>query len=317
MGNRFNHLSVQERNGIQSGLNLGLSRRAVAHRLGRAASTVSGEIGRCGGPSYDAARAAQQARGRRRRGPRKLTAGSALQREVQASLQRGWSPEQIAGRLKQMHPDDPAKRVSHETIYAYIYAQPRGGAEEALDRRGRLRDMVSIHDRPIEALGRQVAGHWEGDLLKGAGNASAVGTLVERKSRFLLLAKVGGVDAESVLEAFTRRLRTLPGNLRQTLTYDQGKEMARHQDLAKRLHLRVYFADPHSPWQRPTNDNTNGLLRHYLPKGMDLSGLSQRYLTQVATALNTRPRKCLGFLTPEEVMVREINQLNNAAALQT
>jgi IS30 family transposase len=335
MGSRFNHLSVEERNSIQGGLNLGLSRRAVARRLGRVASTVSREIGHCGGPSYDAARAARQARGRRRRGPWKLTAGSALQRQVQASLQRGWSPEQIAGRLKQMHPDDPAERVSHETIYAYIYAQPRGQLRKLLigalrqahkarlprsrgrDRRGRLRDMVSIHDRPVEVIGRQVAGHWEGDLLKGAGNASAVGTLVERKSRFLLLAKVDGPDAESVLEGFTRRLRTLPGSVRHTLTYDQGKEMARHQDLAKRLHLQVYFADPHSPWQRPTNENTNGLLRQYLPKGMDFSGLSQRYLTQVATALNTRPRKCLGFLTPEEVMSREINHLNNAVAFQT
>jgi IS30 family transposase len=258
-----------------------------------------------------------------------------LERVVQAGLGRGWSPEQIAGRLKQMHADAPSARVSHETIYAYIYAQPRGELRKLLigalrqahkarlprsrgrDRRGRLRDMVSIHDRPPEALGRQVAGHWEGDLIKGAGNASAVGTLVERKSRFVLLAKVDGVDAESVLEGFTRRMRTLPRGLRQTLTYDQGREMARHQDLAKRLNLRVYFADPHSPWQRPTNENTNGLLREYLPKGMDLSGLSQRYLTQVATALNTRPRKCLGFLTPEEVMSSEINHLNIPVALQT
>jgi transposase, IS30 family len=224
-----------------------------------------------------------------------------------------------------MHPEEPSERVSHETIYAYIYAQPRGELRKLLigalrqahktrlprsrgqDRRGRLRDMVSIHDRPLEVQGRQVAGHWEGDLIKGAHNASAVGTLVERKSRFVLLAKVDRPDAESVLEGFTRRLRTLPASLRKTLTYDQGKEMARHQELAERLHLRVYFADPHSPWQRPTNENTNGLLREYLPKGMDFSALSQRYLTQVATALNTRPRKCLGFLTPEEVMSAEIN----------
>jgi len=335
MGSRFKHLSVEERNGIQAGLNLGLSRRDLARRLHRAPSTVSREIGRCGGPSYDGARAGQQARGRRRRGPRKLQPGSVLEQGVQAGLRRGWSPEQIAGRLKQMHPDAPAERVSHETVYAYIYAQPRGELRKLLigalrqahkarlprsrgrDRRGRLRDMVSIHDRPVEALGREVAGHWEGDLLKGAANASAVGTLVERKSRFVLLAKVDGVDAESVLEGFTRRLRTLPASLRKTLTYDQGREMARHRDLAKRLHLRVYFADPHSPWQRPTNENTNGLLREYLPKGMDLSGLTQRYLTQVATALNTRPRKCLSFLTPEEVMSSEINHLNNPVALQT
>jgi len=199
-----------------------------------------------------------------------------------------------------------------ETPGIYSPARSRGQ-----DRRGRLCEMVSIHDRPVEAQGRQVAGHWEGNLLKGARNASAVGTLVERKSRFLLLAKVDGLNAEAVLEGFTRRMRTLPTGLRQTLTYDQGKEMARHQDLAKRLNLRVYFADPHSPWQRPTNENTNGLLREYLPKGMDLSGLSQRYLTQVATALNTRPRKCLGFLTPEEVMASEINHLTSTGALQT
>jgi IS30 family transposase len=234
-----------------------------------------------------------------------------------------------------MHPEEPTERVSHETIYAYIYAQPRGELRKLLigalrqahkkrltrsrgqDRRGRLRNMVSIRERPVEALGRQVAGHWEGDLIKGAGNASAVGTLVERKSRFVLLAKVDHPDAESVLEGFTRRMRTLPASLRKTLTYDQGKELARHEDLAKRLNLRVYFADPHSPWQRPTNENTNGLLREYLPKGMDFSGLSQRYLTQVATALNTRPRKCLAYLTPEEVMQAEINHLHSPVALQT
>jgi IS30 family transposase len=335
MGNRFNHLSVEERNGIQAGLNLGLSRRALARRLGRAASTVSREIGCCGGLSYDAARATQQARGRRRRGPRKLTAGSALERQVQARLQWGWSPEQIAGRLKQMHPDDPAARVSHETIYAYIYAQPRGALRKLLigalrqahrarlprsrgrDRRGRLRDMVSIHDRPLEVIGRQVAGHWEGDLLKGAGNASAVGTLVERKSRYVLLAKMDGTGAEAVLEGFTRRMRTLPAAVRKTLTYDQGREMAHHQELARRLNIRVYFADPHSPWQRPSNENANGLIRQYLPKGIDLSAVSQRRLSQIATALNTRPRKCLGFLTPEEVMSQEINQLNSRVALQT
>jgi IS30 family transposase len=335
MGSRFNHLSVEERNGIQTGLNLGLSRRALARRLHRAPSTISRETRRCRGPSYDAVRAAQQARGRCRRGARKLVPGSALQRVVHAGLGRGWSPEQIAGRLKQMHPEEAAERVSHETIYAYIYAQPRGELRKLLigalrqahkarlprsrgrDRRGRLRDMVSIHDRPPEALGRQVAGHWEGDLLKGAGNASAVGTLVERKSRYVLLAKVDGVDAESVLEGFTRRLRTLPPGVRQTLTYDQGREMARHQELARRLNIRVYFADPHSPWQRPSNENANGLIRQYLPKGMDLSGVSQRRLTQIATALNTRPRKCLGFQTPDEVMSHDINQLNSRVALQT
>jgi IS30 family transposase len=335
MGSSYNHLSVEERNAIQTGLNLGQSRRALARALGRAPSSVSREARRGGGPSYDAARAARQARARRRRGIRKLVPGSALEREVRAELQRGWSPEQIAGRLKRMHPDEPSERVSHETVYAYIYAQPRGELRQLLigalrqahktrlprsrgrDRRGRLRDMVSIRERPVEALGRQVAGHWEGDLLKGAGNASAVGTLVERKSRYVLLAKVDAPDAESVLDGFARRMRTLPSAVRLTLAYDQGKEMARHRELAQRLNIRIYFADPHSPWQRPTNENTNGLLRQYLPKGTDFSGLSQRHLTTIAAELNTRPRKCLAFRTPQEVMNDEIRGLAATVALQT
>ena len=258
-----------------------------------------------------------------------------MAQEVIAELQAGWSPEQIACRLKQMHPDEPTRHVSHETIYRSIDAQPRGELRKILiaalrqsyktrrprtrgqDRRGRLRDRVSIHDRPVEVLDRAVAGHWEGDLIKGAGNASAVGTLVERTSRYVLLAKLDGTDATAALEGFTRRMRTLPASIRQTLTDDQGKEMAHHQELAQRLNIRVYFADPHSPWQRPTNENTNGLLRQYLPKGMDFSGLSQRHLTMIAKRLNTRPRKCLGFRTPEEVLHQVINELNAAVALQS
>lgn len=332
----YKQLTADDRNTIQRGLNEGLSGRQIAQRLGRCPSTVTREMARSQATgSYDAVSASRDARGRRRRGRRKLVAGSALLQRVVTDLKAGWSPEQIAGRLKHMHPDEPNLLVSHETIYRYIYAQPRGELRKTLiaalrqshktrlprtrgrDRRGRLRDMVSIHERPVEALGREIAGHWEGDLIKGAGNASAVGTLVERKSRYVLLAKVDGAGAEAVLDGFTRRLRTLPPAVRKTLTYDQGKEMARHQELAQRLNIRVYFADPHSPWQRPSNENTNGLLRQYLPKGTDLSGMSQRYLTQVATALNTRPRKCLGFRTPEEVMSQEIKLLNTAVALQS
>ena len=175
---------------------------------------------------------------------------------------------------------------------------------------------MSIHERPEEIEGREIAGHWEGDLIKGAGNKSAVGTLVERKSRYVLLAKLQGSDADSVLEGFSRRMSTLPASIRKTLTYDQGKEMARHQELAQRLKIRVFFADPHSPWQRPTNENTNGLLRQYLPKGMDLSTVSQRRLTQIAAQLNGRPRKCLNFLTPEEVMQQQIKELTTVVALQ-
>lgn len=336
MGTDYQHLNADERNTLHRGLNDGLSCRQIARHLGRCPSTVTREIRRNQTTaSYDAVTAGRQAQARCRRGRRKLVDGAPLAQAVVADLQAGWSPEQIAGRLKQMHPDERTRHVSHETIYRYIYAQPRGELRKTLiaalrqshktrrprtrgpDRRGRLRDMVSIHERPAEVLDRAVAGHWEGDLIKGAGNASAVGTLVERKSRFVLLVKLDGTDATAVLEGFTRRMRTLPASLRQTLTYDQGKEMAQHQELAQRLNIRVYFADPHSPWQRPTNENTNGLLRQYLPKGTDLSGLSQRHLTMIAKRLNTRPRKCLGFRTPEEVLHQEINQLNAAVALQS
>jgi IS30 family transposase len=332
----YRQLTADDRNTIQRGLNEGLSCRQIAQRLGRCPSTVTREMARSQPTAtYDAVSAGRGTHRRRRRGRRKLVAGSVLLQTVVTDLKAGWSPEQIAGRLKHMHPDEPNLLVSHETIYRYIYAQPRGELRKTLiaalrqshktrlprtrgrDRRGRLRDMVSIHERPVEALGRAIVGHWEGDLIKGAGNASAVGTLVERKSRYVLLAQVDGAGAEAVLDGFTRRMRTVPPAVRKTLTYDQGKEMARHQELAQRLNIRVYFADPHSPWQRPSNENTNGLLRQYLPKGTDLSGLSQRYLTQIATALNTRPRKCLGFLTPEEVMSQEIRLLNTAVALQS
>jgi IS30 family transposase len=234
-----------------------------------------------------------------------------------------------------MYPDDPEWRVSHETIYCAIYALPRGELRRELtallrhahkarlprsrgqDHRGQLPNMRSIHLRPIEVAARIVPGHWEGDLIKGAGNRSAVGTLVERTSRYLIMARLPDASAEAVLEAFTRRFRHVPPAVRKTLTYDQGREMARHETLAKRLKIDVYFADPHSPWQRPTNENTNGLIREYLPKGLDLSPISQGYLNAIARQLNNRPRKCLGFETPAEVFAREIINLKRAVALQT
>lgn len=177
--------------------------------------------------------------------------------------------------------------------------------------------MTSIHLRPIEVAARIVPGHWEGDLIKGAGNRSAVGTLVERKSRYLILAKLPDASADAVLESFTQRFRHVPACVRKTLTYDQGREMAKHEVLAKRLKIDVYFADPHSPWQRPTNENTNGLIRQYLPKGLDLSLFSQGYLNAIARELNDRPRKCLNFETPVEVFEREMRKLQPSGALQT
>ena len=337
MARKYRQLLPDQRNQIQRGLNQGLSIRGIARQLGRSPSTISREIqrGRVK-ETYDAVYGREEAQRRRRKGVRKLTEGSPLTLAVtHAILQRKWSPEQIAGRLRMDYPEDKQWHVSHETIYQFIYAHPAGELRKALiaglrrghskrkprtrgkDRRGGITNMRSIRERPEEAQAREVPGHWEGDLIKGAFNASAIGTLVDRSSRFVILARVEDATAEAILESFTRRLRTLPKSFRQTLTYDQGREMARHQELERNTGIRVYFADPHSPWQRPTNENTNGLLRQYFPKGTDLSEYSQRRLTQVAEELNNRPRKSLGFRTPAEVMAQQIRQLNSGVALQT
>lgn len=337
MARKYRQLMPDQRNQIQRGLNQGLSIRGIARQLGRSPSTISREIqrGRVE-ETYDAVCGREEAQRRRRKGVRKLTEGSPLTLAVtHAILQRKWSPEQIAGRLRMDYPEDKQWHVSHETIYQFIYAHPAGELRKTLiaglrrghskrkprtrgkDRRGGITNMRSIRERPEEAQAREVPGHWEGDLIKGAFNASAIGTLVDRSSRFVILARVEDATAEAILESFTRRLRTLPKSFRQTLTYDQGREMARHQELERNTGIRVYFADPHSPWQRPTNENTNGLLRQYFPKGTDLSEYSQRRLTQVAEELNNRPRKSLGFRTPAEVMAQQIRQLNSGVALQT
>ncbi len=336
MGTRYQQLKPEQRNQIQRGLNEGLSIRAVARQIGRSPSTVSREVRRgLAGETYDAVQGREEAQSRRRKGVRKLVEGGPLTNAVtHAILQRKWSPEQVAGRLQVDYPEDKQWHVSHETIYQFIYAHPAGELRRALiaalrkghakrkprsqgqDRRGQLRNMRSIRERPVEAQDREIPGHWEGDFIKGAFNGSAIGTLVERSSRFVLLARMEGTDAAAALEGFTRRLRSLPKSVLQTLTYDQGKEMARHEELERKVGIRIYFADPHSPWQRPTNENTNGLLRQYFPKGTDLSGYSQRHLTRVAEELNNRPRKSLGFRTPAEVMAQQIRQLNSGVALQ-
>jgi IS30 family transposase len=238
---------------------------------------------------------------------------------VQEHLTEGCSPEQIAGRLRRTYPDDRQKHLSAETIYVALYVLPRGALRSELlsalrqarnarrprargtDRRGQIPNMTPIDERPAEVATRTVPGHWEGDLIKGARNGSAVGTLVERTSRLVLLARMEGTDATSAREGFTKKLRHVPALLRKTLTYDRGKEMAEHERLAQRLAIRIFFADPYSPWQRGTNENTNGLLRQYLPKGTNLSGYTQRELNAIAHRLNTRPRKCLDFATPLEV----------------
>jgi transposase, IS30 family len=318
----YTHLSAEERETLSLGLTHGHSVRTMAKVLGRAPSTVSREVARnvTRGRPYRACTAQTQAATRacQPRRPRKL-ADPWLWQYVQAQLNQGCSPEQIAGRLRRAYPDDMRKHLSTETIYAGLYILPRGTLRSELlavlrqarkarrprargtDRRGQIPHMTPIAERPADVATRTVPGHWEGDLLKGARNGSAVGTLVERTTRLVLLAKMGGTDAESAYRGFTKKLRHVPVTLRHTLTYDRGKEMAEHERLAQRLAIRVFFADPYSPWQRGTNENTNGLLRQYLPKGTDLSGYTQRELNAIAHRLNTRPRKCLNFATPLEV----------------
>ena len=247
MGRHYSQLSTSERNRLQQSLNQGMSLRAVARSLSRSVSTLSRECRRGGSrQDYDAVEGGAWARSHRRRGPRKLLVGSPLAGLVERQIiQHAWSPEQIAGRLRMEHPEDSSQRISHEAIYQYIYAHPTGELKKLLvdslrqghqkrrprsrgkDRRGGLRNMRSIRERPEEAQSREIPGHWEGDLIKGAYNGSAIGTLVDRSTRFVILARVDDSSAEAVLEGFTRRLRTLPKALRKTLTYDQGKEMAR------------------------------------------------------------------------------------------
>ncbi len=337
MHTKFSQLGQTERDDIHRGLLAGQSLRAIAKSLGRSASTLSRERRRNSSVEerYDAVEAGRQAAQRRRTSrPHKLADGSALAQRVYGKLRQGWSPQQISGHLKLENPTDRSRSVSHETIYTAIYAMPKGELRKELigelrrahknrvkrsggaDRRGQLSNMKSIHIRPPEVASRELPGHWEGDLIKGAGNRSAVATLVERKSRFVLLVKVKDSTAEAIYEGFIRVFRHVPSGMRKTLTYDQGKEMAWHAKLEKRLRLEIFFADPHSPWQRGTNENTNGLLREYLPKGIDLSTFSQKDLNLIAQALNTRPRNCLKFKTPEEVFLFDVMALRQRVALQ-
>jgi IS30 family transposase len=285
--------------------------RSIARTLGRSASTIGREIGRNSGTTAYASHTAQVCcAGRRQAGrPRtKLDTEGLCWGIVLEFLEARWSPQQIAGNLRLVFPDNPDLHVSHETIYTAIYAQPRGELRRQLiaclrhghstrmsrtrgtDRRGQMPDLVSIHVRPPEVDDRVMPGHWEGDLIKGAGNRSAVGVLVERTSRLVLLAKMEDATAASALAGFSQKLNSIAAPMRQSLTYDRGKELTCHKALTARTGVAVYFCDPHSPWQRGTCENTNGLLRQYLPRGTDLSVYSQEQLDDIADSLNTRPR---------------------------
>jgi IS30 family transposase len=312
-------LTLAERENISRGIASGWSLREIAKSLDRAVSTVSREVARHGGrPLYRANEADHQAWESALRPQRCLLAIHRKLRKIVASkLMLEWSPEQISGWLKTQYPKDESLRVSHETIYRSLFIQARGVLKKELiqhlrfkrrirrsrhardsgHRMGQIVDAISIRERPAEVEDRAIPGHWEGDLLRGTNN-SHIATLVERHSRFTMLVRVPGKDTATVVSALSRHVRKLPTTLRRSLTWDRGLEMAQHKRFTVDTKVKVYFCDPQSPWQRGSNENTNGLLRQYFPKRMDLSGFSQSELDKVALRLNQRPRKTLAFETP-------------------
>lgn len=315
-------LTLAEREEISRAMVSGESIRSIATRLGRAPSTISREIKRNGDcDGYRATQADEAAWGRARRPKRcKLRENRALAQIVAHKLRMLWSPEQIAGWLKQTYPCDESHHVSHETIYRSLFIQARGALKKELlehlrrtrgMRRsrhytqktaihGKIVDAVSISERPACVEDRAVPGHWEGDLVFGSGN-SQIATLVERQTRYVMLVKLNGKDSQSVVNVLIKNASKLPQELYKSLTWDRGTEMHAHKQFTMATDIQVYFCDPRSPWQRGSNENTNGLLRQYMPKGMNLSGLSQLQLNAIARQLNERPRKTLGFHTPAEM----------------
>ena len=316
-------LSEEEREEISRGIAADETVRGIVARIGRSPSTVSRELRRNGGrANYRAASADTRAWDRSRRPrPCRLESVPVLRRLVIEKLKLDLLPEQIAGWLKVEYPSDPSRHVSHETIYRTLYIRPRGVVEKSLTKRlrtrrtmrrsrnsttagqgrGRIIDAVPISERPREVETRMTPGHWEGDLIAGSGN-SHIATLVERHSRLTILVKVAGKDTVSVVGALARKLRSLPAELKRSITWDRGMEMAGHASLTKKTGIPVYFCDPNSPWQRGSNENTNRLLRQYFPKGISLAGYSQKELNKYAGRLNRRPRKTLGFRSPADAV---------------
>jgi transposase, IS30 family len=318
-------LSFEERERILVGVCQGESDSEIARVLGRHRSTIGREIRRCGGRRRDyrplaAERVAYRLAGRAK--ATKLSACPRLVAAVERGLEEGWSPEQISARLRVAYPDDQEMRISHETIYQSLFVQSRGELRRQLtaqlrtgrtrrrsrgrgpETRGRIQGMVAISERPAEVEDRAVPGHWEGDLIIGKGGRSAVATLVERHTRYVLLARLGNDrSTQNVITALAGQIQTLPPHLARSLTWDQGKELAAHQQFTVATGVQVYFCDPHSPWQRGSNENTNGLLRQYLPKSTDLAAHDQEKLDAIAAQLNGRPRKTLEWKNPAEKML--------------
>lgn len=318
---------MADREEISRGLVAGRSLRAIAAQLGRAPSTISREVSRNGGADRYRATLSDQAAWDRALRPKrcKLACHPGLRRTVSRKLRRKWSPEQVAGWLKHSFPDEDQHRVSHETIYKSLYIQARGVLKKELlahlrakrtirrsrhaslkrDGLGQIKDAVSISERPASVEDRGVPGHWEGDLISGA-RGSHVVTLVERQSRYVILAKVANKETASVVSALIKQARKLPHELYRSLTWDRGKELADHRRFTLATDVAVYFCDPQSPWQRGTNENTNRLLRQYLPHGVDLSTFSQAQLSAIARQLNDRPRKTLMYQTPAEKFAQSV-----------
>lgn len=320
-------LTLAEREEISRGLATGESLRAIATRLGRSASTVCREVNRNGGRNRYRATMADEKAWHRARRPKRclLSVNSRLRDLVAEKLKAHWSPEQISGWLKREYPSDEAMYISHETIYRTLFVQARGALKRELlahlrsrrmmrrsrhastrgQPRGQIKEAVSIRERPPEVEDRALPGHWEGDLLAGSRNTH-VATLVERSSRFVMLVRVGGKDTESVVGALGEQIRRLPSTMMATLTWDRGPEMAAHKEFTVATDVAVYFCDPRSPWQRGTSENTNRLLRQYLPRKTDLSVYSQHDLDLIALKLNTRPRKTLGYSTPAATLAETV-----------
>lgn len=321
-------LGQNEREEISRGLRAGLSLRQIARELNRSPSTISREVKRHGGRQKYRATTADNRAWRQARRPKRsrLACNERLRAMVSDKLRLDWSPEQIAMWLKREHPNDLDQQVSHETIYRSLFIQSRGALNKALrehlrtKRRfrasghktrkgnGPIPDPISIRERPAEVEDRAVPGHWEGDLIAGEANASYIATLVERKTRFVMLVRVRSKETREVTRAIARQIKKLPEELRKTLTWDNGGELADHKGLKLASNVDIYFCDPYSPWQRGSNENTNGLLRQYFPKGTDLSGYTQVQLNKVAAKLNGRPRKTLGVRTPAEALQQALNE---------
>ena len=317
-------LSLSEREEISRGIVSGLSFRAIADGLGRSPSTVSREVNRNGGCRHYRAIKSDNAAWKRAKRPKEcaLSLRASLCEAVSEKLGKRWSPQQVSGWLKREYPDDETMRVSHETIYKTLYIQSRGVLKRELQAllrrkrkfrqsrltnkgcdRGSIIDAVPISERPPEVDDRAIPGHWEGDLISGSMN-SHIATLVERQTRFVMLVKVDGKDTQTVVDALIRQVNQLPEMLQKTLTWDRGSELADYDRFSMATDMEVYFCDPSSPWQRGSNENTNGLLRQYFPKGMRLDEYSQDELNEVAMELNTRPRKTLGYRTPLDCILQ-------------